>query len=350
VKAFAIFIILGALLTSPLFGQTGASTDEEKITDAVLLKLLDQRATLKEQMTTANEKGDYDKYKELETQWNDLDAKIKARQDLITSSKKEAKRLVDNAGGLLRDKKYPQAQANYEKALTYKEFLDSNVLLSIKARLAYCLERQKLYPRALEIYSEIIEANPQDPDAYAGKGRVLSGMGKDSEAVNFFQKALEIEPDKAEHYFFLAECYVNIQMMAEAETNYQLAVQKDSKYFKAFYQLGVLRFKMQKYNEAIDALKASVAINKNYPKAYALIAQIYNTIGNYPAALDAAESAINLQVNYTQAHFEKGIALYKSERYNQALDAFEKCLNDREWRDQANWHINLIKEKYLSNQ
>ncbi|NQS97745.1 MAG: tetratricopeptide repeat protein [candidate division Zixibacteria bacterium] len=334
-------LILIILISTPILAQT------ETVTDSTLKVLLKQRDNLKQQMTAANEAGDYDKYKELEGIWNELEVKISERQELITKSKKEAKRLLDDASSFRRDKKYAQAQASYEKVLGYREFISESLIPEIKRMIAFCLEMQKKYPQAAEVYSEVIDLDPAKAEAYAGKGRVLGKMGKDSEAINLFKKAIEIKPDDAKNYFFLAKSYDSIKMYKEAEENYSAATEKDAEYYKAFYQLGVVRFKLNKYDDAITALQSTVNIRNNYYNAYTLMAQIYNTIGKYSDALNAAESAINIKSNYAQAHFEKGVALFKSERYNQAIKAFENCMQDRKWQSQAQWHINLIKDKYL---
>ena len=346
-----VFIILTLTLSStffPVFAQSDQPSDK------ILTQLLNQRDSIKKEMETANAKGDYDKYKQLEEQWNQIVAKITAREELVKNSQRDAKRLLDEATSLKRDKKYPQAQAKYEQLLKYTEFIGEDKIPGLKLMIALCLELQKDYAAAEKTYSAVILLDPKSAEAFSGKARSLSKMGKDSEAVNFFKKAIEFDPTDYQNYFFLAQSYEKIDMLEDAETNYQISTQKSPDYYKAWYNLGVLRFKMKKYEEAVSALKSAVnsdtKYQKEFHKAYTLIAQIYNALGKYPDALNAAESAINLLSNYGPAHLEKGIALEKSESYNQAIQAFEKCLNDRNCRDSAQWHINLIKEKYLSPQ
>ena len=345
-KVKVVVIALAFLIAFPAF----LLAQEEEITDQELLSLIKQRDEVKAQMEKAKETQDLTKYDELKPKWEALEAKINQRYELIKNSKKEAKRLLDEGTRFRRDKKYSQAQASFQKALSHKEFIGQENIPSIKLMVAFCQEMQKLYPDAAGTYQEVIDLDPKKPDGYAGKGRCLANMNKDSEAVNLFKKAIEIDPSDAKNYFFLASSYEAISMAAEAEQNHLLATQKDPQYYKAFYQLGYVRFNNKDYEGAIEALKSAVAISSDYYTAFTLLAQVYNTIGNYTGALDAAESAINIKSTYAQAHFEKGIALEKTDRYNQAIQAFEKCLNDRNWRDSANYHINLIKEKYLKEQ
>ena len=344
----AIITVLVLLIALPVFAQS------DEIDDAKLLDLLKQRDEIKKQMESANASGDYDKYKELEVTWNDLDTKIKNREQLIVDKKKEAKRLLDDASLLRRDKKYAQAKEKYEKLAGMGEFIGKDKIPGIKLMVAFCMERLKDYPGAKKVYGEVIALDPSDAKAYSGKARCMAKMGEYSDAVTFYQKAIEIDSKDYKNYFFIAESYEKIEMFNKAEENYALATITDPTYYKAWYNLGVLRFKMKKYETALEALSTAVksdpSSSQEFYKAYTLSAQINNTIGNYTAAMDAAESAINLKANYGPAYLEKGIAQEKSEKYNLAIQSFEKCLNDRNCRDSAQWHINLIKEKYLQPQ
>ena len=325
-----------------LFAQTG------EVTDSTLQALLTQRDDIKQQMAQANEARDNDKYNELKLIWDELEAKITARQELIENSKKEAKRYLDEASSFRRDKNYPKAQSSYEKVLSYSEFInDQNVIIDVKCKIAYCLEKQKQYSAAAAAYQEVIDLDPANSNAYAGKGRVVANMDNHSEAINYFKKALEINPQDVQSYFFMAKSYEAIEMYSEAENSYSQAVQINPNYDKALYQLGVVRFKQNNYEGAIEALIATTKVDNKHYKAYTLLAQVYNAVGKYSEALDAAESAINIKPNYAQAHFEKGVALFKTARYNQAIKSFENCMQDRNWQRQAQWHIDLIKEKYL---
>ena len=117
VKYLLTASLLLLLFSIPLFAQTG------EVTDSTLQALLTQRDDIKQQMAQANEARDNDKYNELKLIWDELEAKITARQELIENSKKEAKRYLDEASSFRRDKNYPKAQSSYEKVLSYSEFI-----------------------------------------------------------------------------------------------------------------------------------------------------------------------------------------------------------------------------------
>jgi tetratricopeptide (TPR) repeat protein len=205
----------------------------EEITDSVLRQLLEQRDKIKQQMSKAEEAKDFDKYNELKVVWDDLTAKITARDELVKNSKKDAKRLLDEASMPRRDKKYAQAQEKYEAVLKLSEFIGEDKVPDIKLMIAFCQESLDKFPEALKTYSAVIEAQPQNADAHSGKGRVLSQMGQTAESINSFQKAIELDPQNYKNYFFIAQSYDKLGMFTESEANYLLATQKDPTYYKA---------------------------------------------------------------------------------------------------------------------
>ncbi|MBC8205086.1 MAG: tetratricopeptide repeat protein [FCB group bacterium] len=309
------------------------------------MSILAERDKVKTEMEAAKEAQDLDKYNELKTVFDDLNAKAEARKEFVLNEKKEAKRLLDDGSKYRRDKRWDKAEQSYAGALGKSDFIDQSIIPSIHLLIGFCQEQQKKYDSALVSYKTVTELDPKKAEAFEGMGRVYSKMNMKTESINAYKKAIELDPENAKAYFGLATGYYNVNMREDAEKYYAIAVEKDSTYDKAYYQLGVVRFKLRKYSEAVAALKKATEINKRYYLAFTFMAQIYNTTGDYAAAIDAAESSINIKSNYAQSHFEKGIALYHTERYNQALESFKKCLNDRTWREQAEYHIKLINDK-----
>lgn len=341
-RAKSLVILLLTLFVAALFAQTAPTG---QIDDEELRSILAERDKVKAAMEAAKEAQDLDEYNELKAAFDDLNAKAEARKEFVLNSKKEAKRFLEEAAKYRRDKRWDKAEESYKGALANREFLDPDVVPSIILLIGFTQEQQKKYDDALVSYKKVQGLAPDKAESFEGMGRVYSKMKMRTESVNAYKKAIELNPDNSKTYFGLASSYYNLNMLDEAEANYQLAVEKNPNYAKAYYQLGIVHYKMKKYNRAIEDLKKAVEANKKYYRAYTLLAQIYNAVGNYPAAIDAAESSVNIKPKYAQSHFEKGIALYKTERYNLALESFKKCLNDRTWREQAQYHINLINDK-----
>lgn len=46
---------------------------------------------------------------------------------------------------------------------------------------------------AAKAFNEAIQENPNDPVAYINFGNVLSAVGDDEKALNFYQKSIEID-------------------------------------------------------------------------------------------------------------------------------------------------------------
>ena len=54
---------------------------------------------------------------------------------------------------------------------------------------------KKDYSGALKIFTQDTQENPENADAWTGKGYVLFTLDKDNEAIEALNKALEVDPD-----------------------------------------------------------------------------------------------------------------------------------------------------------
>ena len=57
----------------------------------------------------------------------------------------------------------------------------------------------KRYEEALETFQKAIEIEPKNVEAWIGKGKSLNNLKRYEEALETFQEAIEIEPKNAMH-------------------------------------------------------------------------------------------------------------------------------------------------------
>ena len=62
---------------------------------------------------------------------------------------------------------------------------------------------------AIECYDKALEINPQNADAYYKKGLSLSTIEKYAEAIECYDKALEINPQNADAYYKKGSIVIN---------------------------------------------------------------------------------------------------------------------------------------------
>ena len=75
--------------------------------------------------------------------------------------------------------------------------------------------------QAIEMYNKAIELNAQNKFAYNGLGTCYDNLNDDYNAINFFNKAIEIDPDFSYPYNGLGNLYYFNQDYAKALPYYE---------------------------------------------------------------------------------------------------------------------------------
>ncbi|MCL5036625.1 MAG: tetratricopeptide repeat protein [Chloroflexi bacterium] len=97
---------------------------------------------------------------------------------------------------------------------------------------------EKKYPDALEMYTKITKIVPNYPDGYFFAGSCLERMEKFDEAVEYFKKCMELDPNGVMKGYFaprrIADIYYQLGDNEEAVVYYQKALElsPDSRFIK----------------------------------------------------------------------------------------------------------------------
>jgi tetratricopeptide (TPR) repeat protein len=98
------------------------------------------------------------------------------------------------------------------------------------------------------------------------------------EAIDTYQKVLEMEPDHAAAHINLGTLYYNRQDYAQAEKHYRCAIQIDSRYSLAHFDLGNVLDETGRVTEAIQTYKTALQLAPTYADAHYNLALAYEKI------------------------------------------------------------------------
>ena len=97
------------------------------------------------------------------------------------------------------------------------------------------------YKRAIEVFTQVIEINPQDAVGYKGRGNARCDMGDYRRAIEDFTKAIQINPDDADAYFHRGNAFYQLGDKPEAIEDYSRAIQINPHDADAYINRGNLR-------------------------------------------------------------------------------------------------------------
>jgi len=175
-----------------------------------------------------------------------------------------------------------------------EEYLEQNSTdawaWSFKANLEL---RMKRYSDAVDSFDRLLELEPANDQVYNDRALILSGgLRRDQEALESLEKALEINPRNA----------------------------------NAWYNKGVILEKMERMDEARDAFEKATTLDATLDKAWFRQGQLLAENGSYNESLRSLDRAIELNSENADAWDIKGLVLMKMNKAQEALACFEKAI------------------------
>jgi len=172
---------------------------------------------------------------------------------------------------------------------------------------------------------------------WLGKQRMFSRTSDSLEqAVEYFEKAIEIDPEFALAYVGLADTYMLLGDYAGMSLNDVLeygepaiskALTLDDGLAQAFVAQGAIRAKVGDYDTAIDAFQRAIELDPNYSKAYHWYGDVLLTYLRQPdAALPLLERAYTLDPVSPPLTATVGQTLTALGRFDEAMEYYQKAL------------------------
>jgi len=240
------------------------------------------------------------KTKELE------DSRKKAKEALT-----EIERLKKEIAGLKQSTKQQEQYAVAVKELSAVDWFEKGV---------------KFYPgnlkEAINAYNKAIQLNPQYAEAYIGRGASYDDLGNFQQAINDFSKAIELKPRSAEAYYYRGATYYRSVVFgsgaADKSGNFQRAINDLSKAIElnshnaeAYIMRGIAYDKLGNYQQAVNDFTKTTQLDPQNASVYIKLGLSYGNLGSYQQAINAYSKAIKVFPRYSEAYYRRGAAYLK---------------------------------------
>jgi adenylate cyclase len=166
---------------------------------------------------------------------------------------------------------------------------------------------------------------------------LYAGREENGTARDFYQKALEIDPEYARAYAMLAWSYwfdfVNgwsndpQRTLDRALALANKATSLDDALPVAHFVRGLIHREKGEYGQALGEAKRAIAIDPSYANAFVLLATVYYYTGDPEKGLEQMQKAIRLNPHHPHNYpFHLGQAYFVLHRYDEAIAAFQRGL------------------------
>jgi len=146
-----------------------------------------------------------------------------------------------------------------------------------------------------------IKNNPRDASAYTALGTLLRNMGRDKEAYEKLNYALELNPQDAQAHFQLALLQEKSKRFEAAVNEYKAALAADSSYEAAYFNLGLLFLKKGNYQEALNTFQQALNLDPLSADSHYYLGYTYESMKNKEEARKHYQQALSFIPDYTEA-------------------------------------------------
>lgn len=257
--------------------------------------------------------------------------------------------------------------------------------MSEKIDKAMELFKERKYKECIDVFSTVLETEPDNADVYNNMGVAYSCLGDFEHAETYFTKSLELDPELAQAYInlsdlyykagdlasavgtlqrgsyelednltiahLLARVYIDDQRWDDAIIELERVLDGEPENYDAFYDLGHVYFELGDYESAISNFENVLAYKEDSELLYYSLAQAYEANNELDKAISNYLKSIAVNDKFALAYKKAAIMFMARNDYEDALEYFEDYMNfdiPQEEKDSVSKLIERIKAKIVN--
>ena len=213
----------------------------------------------------------------------------------LESEVAEAHSLLGEA--FIKQGHYSEAEAMLLAAAKYQPDWSRNYNL-----LGLISEEEKRYYDALGYYKRAIECDPEDPEGYVNIATLYANRGMLDETEHYFSEALALKKATPSLYYNYALYCSEKGDFNRAVKYYQAALKLDPSNVQALNNLGTTYFQQGEFGQAIEYFKSALLLEPDNPEKMVNLALAYLKNGEMDMAEDMVEKAASIAPDMPVLH------------------------------------------------
>ena len=179
------------------------------------------------------------------------------------------------------------------------------------------------FKKTLDIYSEHKKARKGLDNVtkqFLNAGNKSYKRGDVAKATNYYEKALEFDPNFYLAYFQLGVLQKKQGQSKKAIESLQKVIEIKPDHDKTWFTLGTAYEADGNNQEAIIHYNKAIEINPGYTKAYGNLGKLYTDIGNFSEAEDKLKTVVQIDPEYADGFMRLGILYLDQEKFLEAIE------------------------------
>ncbi|MBI3677978.1 MAG: tetratricopeptide repeat protein [Proteobacteria bacterium] len=182
------------------------------------------------------------------------------------------------------------------------------------------------YGRAQQVYRQILEANPLNPDALSLLGAACINLMQWDEAVRHLTEALRLNPAHAGAHDNLGVVLAKQNRLAEAVASFERAVALAADNPQTFLNLASAQSRLGRLQDAITSCRQAVKLAPDLARAHFDLAELLLRSNQPAEAAVHFRHVVRLKPNDPSSHFHLATALAAEGQIDAAIASYQEAL------------------------
>lgn len=189
------------------------------------------------------------------------------------------------------------------------------------------LGKDSFFPEAERLLKKIIKETPENAEALSMLGSIKFQNKQYKSAAKYIQKAIKIKPC-ADFYKKFGRVYIEDNDFNNAIKIYRKAIELEPDNFEVWFYLGVALENIKHFDEALIAYQTACSINSENNEIYRKLGYIYYIIKNDPQkAIKCYEKLAELLPEKVENKVCLALSYLKTKKYKEGWKYFEQRPN-----------------------
>jgi len=246
-----------------------------------------------------------------------------------------------------------QSQDNFENAIAQFEHaiaVDKNYAPAYAAMgLAYNAGYQRKnrdkdwVEKARTECEHALAITPQLAEGHTCLGKVFASTGRYEDAVQQFQRSLELDHNSDETLRSLADADQKLGKPGAAEEAYRKAVSLRPNYWAVYSAFGSFYYDQARYADAAGMFKKAIQLAPLNYSGYLNLGAAYSQLDQYQEAVEALKQSITVRPTF-EAYGNLGAVYFYMRRYSDSAESVQQALkiDPKDWLNWGNLGDALI--------
>jgi len=184
---------------------------------------------------------------------------------------------------------------------------------------------------------------PQLAEGHTCLGNVFLSTGRYENAVQEFQRSLDLDHNSDETLSSLATAYQKLGKASAAEDAYRKAIALRPNHWAVYSAFGTFYFNQGRYAEAAGMFQQAIKRAPLNFRDYSNLGAAYLYLGQYQAGIESLRQSISLRPAF-EAYGNLGFCYFYIRRYQESADALQEALkiDPKDWLNWGNLGDTLV--------